>query len=63
MSFWGTELLHHLSAVRNVVIWDPPAQGLSTEAEPSTEPVTVDVLQQASGPGWLAAGVLQPSDA
>lgn len=51
MSFWGVDLLRHLAAAtgRELWIWDPPAQGLSTEGEPSGEPVTLDVLQQARG--------------
>jgi len=52
ISAWGPTLLHHLAASREVIAFDPIAQGLSEEVAPTTGAITVDMLAEVSSPSF-----------
>ncbi|KAL4448271.1 hypothetical protein ABPG75_005490 [Micractinium tetrahymenae] len=43
---WGTRFLRRLARNHDLILFDSPAQGLSTEIVPSNEPLGRDVLRQ-----------------
>lgn len=55
MAAWGPTLLARLAAQREVIIFDPPAQGLSTEAQPGNNSITPAAFAEASADGAPAA--------
>jgi len=48
MAAWGPTLLRRLAAQREVVIFDGVAQGMSEEIEPTSGPLTPEILTEVS---------------